>query len=63
VWDPPDPEDVETIARLSFQDSGQSTEILLTQGRFKTEARRDLHRDGWGESLDKLAELLCGPSA
>ena len=63
VWDPPDPDDVETVAQLSFQDSDGSTEILLAQGRFKTEARRDLHRDGWGESLDKLADLLRGSSA
>jgi uncharacterized protein YndB with AHSA1/START domain len=61
VWDPADPDDVETVARLSFRDSGDSTEILLSQGPFKTDARRELHRDGWGESLDKLAELVATP--
>ena len=30
----------------------------LTQGLFKTEARRALHRDGWGDSFDKLERLL-----
>jgi uncharacterized protein YndB with AHSA1/START domain len=30
----------------------------LSQGPFKTEARRALHRDGWTESFDKLAELV-----
>lgn len=58
AWDPPDPDDVETLVTLSFRDLGGSTEVDLTQGEFKTEARLDLHRDGWGDSLDKLSELL-----
>ena len=58
-WDPPDPDDVETLARVSFTDRGGSTELAVTQGPFKTEARRDLHRDGWRQSLDKLELLLA----
>jgi hypothetical protein len=30
----------------------------LTQGPFKNEARRALHRDGWTDSFDKLEQLL-----
>src|SRR4051812_48299009 len=40
VWEDPDPDDVETLVELSFRDLGESTEIVLTQGPFKTEARR-----------------------
>jgi uncharacterized protein YndB with AHSA1/START domain len=58
VWEDPDPDDVETLAALSFRDLDESTEIALSQGSFKTEARRALHRDGWGDSFDKLEQLI-----
>ena len=58
VWEDPDPDDVEMLAALSFRDLGESTEVTLEQGPFKTEARRALHRDGWGDSFDKLERLL-----
>jgi uncharacterized protein YndB with AHSA1/START domain len=60
VWEPPDPDDVETLAELSFRDLDGSTEVRFTQGPFKTEARRDLHREGWSDSFDKLERLLGG---
>ena len=58
VWEEPDPEDVETLAEVSFADLGESTEILLRQGPFRTEARRELHRDGWSDTLDRLSSWL-----
>ena len=58
VWEPPDPDDTETLVELAFRDLGRSTEVALTQAPFKTEARCELHRDGWTESLDKLEQLL-----
>src|SRR5215210_4994268 len=58
VWEPPDPDDVETLVELSCRDLGEATEVALTQGRFKSEERRTLHRDGWTDSLDKLEGLL-----
>jgi uncharacterized protein YndB with AHSA1/START domain len=57
-WEDPDPDDVETLVRLSFRDLGDSTEVSLAQGIFKTEARLALHRDGWTDSFDKLERLL-----
>ena len=57
-WEDPDPDDVETLVGLSFRDLGGSTEVALTQGLLKTEARRELHRDGWTDSFDKLEQLL-----
>ena len=62
VWEDPDPDDVETLVELSFRDLGESTEVVFTQGPFKTEARLALHRDGWGDSFDKL-ELLISAQA
>jgi len=58
VYEEPDPDDVETLVELSFRDRGDSTEIAFTQGRFKTEARRQLHRDGWRDSFDRLAQVI-----
>ena len=58
VWEDPDPDDVETLASLTFRDLGGSTEVAFAQGPFKTEARRALHRDGWGDSFDKLERHL-----
>jgi uncharacterized protein YndB with AHSA1/START domain len=57
-WEDPDPDDVETIADLSFREVGESTELSLAQGPFKTEARRELHRSGWTDSFDRVAALL-----
>lgn len=57
-WEEPDPDDRTTVARLSLQDSGDATQLALTQGDFATEARLALHRDGWGDSLDKLRDFL-----
>jgi len=57
-WDPPDPDDVETEVRLSFNERGDSTEVELAHGPFKTEERLALHRDGWGDSLDKLEQRM-----
>ena len=62
AWEPPNPDDVETVADLSFRDRGDATEVTLRQGPFKTEARRALHRDGWGDSFDKLERLLAARS-
>ena len=58
VWEDPDPDDVETVVALSFRDIADWTEVALVQGPFKTDARRALHRNGWADSLDKLASLL-----
>lgn len=58
AWEDPDPDDVETLVELAFGNLGGSTEVGLTQGAFKTEARRALHRDGWRESFDKLEQLF-----
>ena len=58
AWEPADPDDVETVAELSFDERGDATELSLRQGDFKTEERLALHRDGWTESLDRLERLL-----
>jgi uncharacterized protein YndB with AHSA1/START domain len=57
-WDPPDPEDRETLARLSLQDRGDRTEVLLTQGNFATEERLQLHEQGWADSFARLEARL-----
>jgi uncharacterized protein YndB with AHSA1/START domain len=58
AWEDPAPDDVETVVGLSFRDLGEATEVALTQGPFKAEARRALHRDGWTDSFDKLERLI-----
>ena len=57
-WEPADPDDQETVAQLALEQTDDSTTVRLRQGPFKTDVRRALHRDGWTESLDKLAELV-----
>ena len=58
AYEDPDPDDVENVVELSFRSRGAETEVVFTQGPFKTEARRRLHEDGWGDSFDKLERLL-----
>lgn len=60
AWEPPDPDDVETLVELAFRDRGDSTELALIQGPFGTEERRKLHSDGWSDSFDKLEALVGG---
>lgn len=58
LWDPPDPDDRETVATLSLEDLGESTGLTLNQSGFLTEDRLALHRDGWTESLERLGRLI-----
>jgi uncharacterized protein YndB with AHSA1/START domain len=58
MWDPPHPDDRETLAALTLGDQGDQTEILFTQGEFSTEERRALHEGGWSDSFDKLERVL-----
>jgi uncharacterized protein YndB with AHSA1/START domain len=57
-YEPPDPDDRETVVLLSLRDLGESTALTVEQGTFATEDRRALHEQGWTESLDRLEELL-----
>ncbi len=59
-WEPPDPDDVETVATLRLGELGDVTDLTLEQGPFSTEVRRSLHERGWRESFEKLRTLLQG---
>jgi uncharacterized protein YndB with AHSA1/START domain len=61
VWEPPDPDDRETVVTLSFRDVDGSTQVEFTQGVFATLERRALHEQGWTESFERLQELLSAP--
>jgi uncharacterized protein YndB with AHSA1/START domain len=58
-WDPPDPDDRETVVLLSLHERGERTEVLLTHAGFATEARRALHERGWSDSFARLEQLLA----
>jgi uncharacterized protein YndB with AHSA1/START domain len=57
-WEPPDPDDRETLVTLSLEDHDGATEIDFTIGAFATEERRTLHEHGWSDSFERLEELL-----
>jgi uncharacterized protein YndB with AHSA1/START domain len=57
-WEDPDPDDQETVVTVSFGDLGESTELVLMQRAFATEARHALHEQGWTDCLDRLQELM-----
>ena len=57
-WEPPDPDDRETVATLSLEERRDETEVRLIQGEFSTEERRDLHEAGWTDCFERLEELL-----
>jgi uncharacterized protein YndB with AHSA1/START domain len=61
-WEEPDPDDRETIVTFELRDGGDSTLVTVDQGSFATEARRELHRQGWSETLDRLGALLADPT-
>ena len=57
-WEEPDPDDRETVVRLSLDAVGETTQISLSQGRFATQARLALHRSGWTDGFEKLRGLI-----
>jgi uncharacterized protein YndB with AHSA1/START domain len=59
-WDPPHPDDRETVVTLSIEDRRRETRIRLTHGEFATEERYALHEAGWTESFERLDALLAG---
>lgn len=48
----------ETTLAVRFADEDGKTRVTLEQRNFKSEASRDGHIDGWGQSLDRLTTLL-----
>lgn len=61
-WEEPDPDDRTTTVTLSLRDLGGATEVSLTQGEFATDARLELHRDGWTDSFAKLGQFVQSSS-
>jgi uncharacterized protein YndB with AHSA1/START domain len=57
-WDPPNPDDRETVAMLELEALGDETKVVLTQGEFSTEERLSLHEGGWTDSFDRLEQLF-----
>jgi uncharacterized protein YndB with AHSA1/START domain len=58
-YEEPDPDDQETLVTVRFEQAPEGTRVVLDQGPFKTAARRALHRDGWTDSLERLAQSLA----
>jgi len=58
-WEEPDPDDQETVVKLSFLDDRQGTRLVLDHGPFATEARYTLHEAGWTETLERLVQFLA----
>lgn len=50
----------ETLVTVTFEDAGAGGKTRLTfhQTRFESEASRDSHAEGWGETLDHLEAHL-----
>ncbi len=53
-YEEPTPDDRETVVVLTLRAVDDGTELTLAQEPFATEERRDLHRTGWTESLERL---------
>ena len=51
----PDRDDRETVVVFALDDHDKSTSVSVDQGDFLTEARLALHRQGWTQSLERLA--------
>ena len=49
----------ETIVTVTLADRDGKTELTLRQAIFETEEMRDLHREGWTASFDRLVDFLA----
>jgi hypothetical protein len=47
------------VARVALRERDGATEVELTQGPFATEARRELHKAGWIDTLARLASHVA----
>jgi uncharacterized protein YndB with AHSA1/START domain len=57
-YEEPDPDDQETLVRLTFEPADPGTRLVLDQGPFRTPTRLELHRVGWTETLERRGEIL-----
>jgi len=58
AYEEPDPDDRETFVTVSFEAVPRGTNLRMDHRPFKTESRWALHRDGWTDTLDRLAHFL-----
>ena len=58
VYEEPHPDDQETLVTLTFEPTASGTHMLVHQGPFTTEPRRQLHHVGWTETLERLGQFL-----
>ena len=58
-YEEPAPDDRETVVVLELAIADGGTKVLLSQGPFATEERRQLHRTGWTESFERLRSSLA----
>jgi uncharacterized protein YndB with AHSA1/START domain len=58
AWDPPTPDDQETLVTLTLQSVEEGSRLLLEHGPFKTKERYALHEAGWKDTLGRLAAWL-----
>jgi uncharacterized protein YndB with AHSA1/START domain len=49
-----------TLVRVMFRPHPEGTELVLTHERFAAATVRDMHLQGWGACIDKLAAMLAG---
>jgi uncharacterized protein YndB with AHSA1/START domain len=54
-WQPISPE---TIVTVTFEDVGGKTRLTLRHGQFESASACDLHRAGWTDSFERIAESL-----
>ena len=55
-WQPTSPE---TTVTMTFEDAGGKTRLTLRHGVFESVSACDLHREGWTDSVERLAEHLA----
>ncbi len=51
-----------TLITLMFAEKGAKTELKLQQEGFANAESRNIHRTGWNDALNKLAEYLAAAS-
>jgi uncharacterized protein YndB with AHSA1/START domain len=49
----------ETLVTVTFADHGGRTKLILHQAVFESVTARDSHREGWTETLERLAAYLA----
>jgi uncharacterized protein YndB with AHSA1/START domain len=58
TWQWEEPDSVEALVKVEFNQSGNGTEVIVEHSKFANEESKEGHTQGWNGSLDRLNDVV-----